>query len=450
MSKTAAGDRETDARELDSQLRPGDIVDIVVSEVISPSNFYFQLRSVLPDLEELKENLLVHYAGSNPRHQFVNVTPGTLVAVEWEEGEWCRGEVKRIKTVDTFEVYFFDYGSKIAIRRDELRSLLPRFASLPPMAHKAKLWKVHPAVGDQWPRATSKTFNSMVDKLPLVAQVMDIAEEKKDLVKVEFMLYDTESNDLPEGILINDLLVEKGLARFWQEEQEQDLPASEVGERSTGVLTDKLLGYLENQLEDVDRIPYCMLPSIKSLEADLKSIEEGNMTSLEKRQVENRAIGLVLRIVTENLAANIESTKIVCSDSGVGSDVNKGTPSDPSSGMSSPTETPINEEYSNHTTSIQIGSEIHKLTFVLIKNKYWLAENLVYQLIPEWKSTDVLLKLDVPYQVLKREETTEMLFDFEGVIRVVKLYQPHIAKNLLKAYKELGSLDFSEENFPLK
>ena len=141
-----------------------------------------------------------------------------------------------------------------------------------------------------------------------------------------------------------------------------------------------------DRFERYYRIPACMIPSVRSFQADLIELEkrsrEGKMEAHELRQLENRAIGLVLRITTENLA-NSSSSRGQNIDSGIGSYVEIGSslqPSQKTTRKEGSLQVFASDESSSHTASMKIGSEIHQITFLSIKNKYWLPEKHIYQL----------------------------------------------------------------------
>merc|ERR1719158_1673126 len=152
-----------------------------------------------------------------------------------------------------------------------------------------------------------------------------------------------------------------------------------------------------------------MIPSVIELELAVDNLRSQSSKGESKdesiRQLENKAIGIALRIITENLA----NVGVEANDSGIGSQVGTLTASQPS----------LSDDSANLTTSLKVGSDVFQMSFLSIKGKYWLAEKDLNHILPRWKDNDVLLKLDVPSQVLSKDK--DLVFELDEVLKVMKI-----------------------------
>ena len=147
-----------------------------------------------------------------------------------------------VKSLNQFEVLYVDYGTKSIVYRQHCRYLLSKFAALPCQALRASLTGVLPKklVKRSGSTSTSKrrkrnkqdpntTFSpsptdwsaaaitrfsalarssNMVMKSGCVAKVCEMTPGSN----LSLVLYDTSTNDLPTGIIFNDVLIREGLA----------------------------------------------------------------------------------------------------------------------------------------------------------------------------------------------------------------------------------------------
>ena len=75
-------------------------VQVVVTEVFTPTMFYFELKEDWDKLDNLMEDMNKLYC-SYPHFERLLIVPEKLrvdqkVAVVWEDGCWSRGLVKRV------------------------------------------------------------------------------------------------------------------------------------------------------------------------------------------------------------------------------------------------------------------------------------------------------------------------------------------------------------------
>ena len=104
------------------------------------------------------------------------------------------------------QVFYVDYGTVATVKRNTIRFLPKIFSQLPAQAMRAKLYGIKPAGKlKKWPKTTNLQFLKLVTMPPpniggMWAQIKGLPATHDRLV---LWLVDTQSNDLPEGIVIN-------------------------------------------------------------------------------------------------------------------------------------------------------------------------------------------------------------------------------------------------------
>ena len=142
-----------------------------------------------------------------------NCKPGMYCAALYY-GQWHRGFITKVDAKKRrCGVSYIDYGSLATLPMLEMRLLDTRFAQFPSQAFKCRLSGIKPSQGAcEWENAASREFLKMCNKVSwfgLMAKIEKVLEgEKLHVVK----LYDTVTNDLPQGIVINEALVKLNYA----------------------------------------------------------------------------------------------------------------------------------------------------------------------------------------------------------------------------------------------
>ena len=135
------------------------------------------------------------------------------------EDKWYRVVVDRVNSTTSIQVTLLDFGSLVIVPLSNLRWLLAQFCSLPAQAILAKLAGLSPPHGcSSWPQASSIRLLDLTRPAcdgkdgdrGLVARVVEWGKGGKVLLR----LFDTVTNTCPEGMEINKVLVEEGLARM--------------------------------------------------------------------------------------------------------------------------------------------------------------------------------------------------------------------------------------------
>ncbi|KAG8239140.1 hypothetical protein J437_LFUL018942 [Ladona fulva] len=250
-------------------------IDVLVTEVITPSFFWYQLwgSDVQAEFNEMMDELQTVYNSGGPgdhRMPDATIQIGQYCAVKYPPdpdggGEWHRSRITSIPSLSEVEVFYVDYGSKCKVLRSEIRFLDKKYGKLPLQAHKASLVSVRPHGFGLWLQSDSSAsiktkptwtpeacnfFLKMVENLPLVGVVAGLEQDE-----VKFALIDTsKENDLH----INDLLVFAKLAEFGE--------MSEVNEqavRSCSRTSNESSGKSSNNAVAETKLPGPRPPSVE-------------------------------------------------------------------------------------------------------------------------------------------------------------------------------------------
>lgn len=196
-------------------------LEIIMGEIWSPTKFWILLKEYYDKLNELGREMTEFYGDRNTEHLMLpesHVVSGQVCAVregEDERGDWYRSIIVNVVDTSTVTVQDIDYGQRRKAKIDSIRFLRRDFAeSLNAQAIPSKLANVIPTNNHKnWDKRACKYF-------------AEIATESKDdglfgiikglhhglCRKLSLLLYDTATNNLENGIYINQELVNQGMA----------------------------------------------------------------------------------------------------------------------------------------------------------------------------------------------------------------------------------------------
>lgn len=209
-----------------------------MGEIWSPTKFWILLKEYYDKLNELGREMTEFYGDRNTEHLMLpesHVVSGQVCAVregEDERGDWYRSMIVNIVDTNTVTVQDIDYGQRRKAKIDSIRFLRRDFAeSLNAQAIPSKLANVIPTNNHKtWDKRACHYF-------------AEIATESKDdglygiikglhhglCRKLSLLLYDTATNNLENGIYINQELVNQGMADIdvnADENERYELPLS--------------------------------------------------------------------------------------------------------------------------------------------------------------------------------------------------------------------------------
>ncbi|MEQ2174113.1 hypothetical protein GOODEAATRI_004468 [Goodea atripinnis] len=165
------------------EIRKFEETEVVVSHVVSPSNFYIQHADSTKKLEALFTDLKVSHL-----HAEQNCIPdiGAQVICWLPQNEhWCRAQVAKISGVSRYnnakdgpwressinmEVKRLDYGDSLCVSLCNIKPLSPEMAVLPLQALQVSLAHVTPINGRDWTEEAVGWFKAMVHDRTLYAR----------------------------------------------------------------------------------------------------------------------------------------------------------------------------------------------------------------------------------------------------------------------------------------
>ena len=206
-------------QQLPDNVKVGEFLEVVVAEVASPERFWIQLKGKDTNkaLVWLMEEIKQFYGKSFQDYRVNNedlLSAGLACVNLHSDGYWYRAVVTSFQDLTTVEVFFIDYGNVFQVKKSSLAYLCRRFDKLPGQAFEARLDGIKPARGrrDFTKEATQRflqltdVFTDNTEYLGLVAVIRGLGET------LSLSLIDTCTNNLPQGIVINQVLVDEGLA----------------------------------------------------------------------------------------------------------------------------------------------------------------------------------------------------------------------------------------------
>ena len=144
----------------------GQICEMCVSYIESPSSFWIQMSSADNDLSVFSESLAAYYTSDRAKPLSVtNSSVGSICCAKYsEDGSWCRGVVKSINSEEEVEVCFIDYGNTDLMAPSEVKVLEAEFQALPVQAVECKLHNCCPlpSAAESWSDNAIGFFSHLV------------------------------------------------------------------------------------------------------------------------------------------------------------------------------------------------------------------------------------------------------------------------------------------------
>jgi len=209
---------------------PGKSFDACVSDIVNPSDFYIQLNGNKKVLFKIMVNLNQFYnLKSSEKYKIMEIEPGIVglpcAALYFDEERrknegWHRAIITGIYDFDTVEIFYVDYGTNSRVLLNHCRFLDKKFAHEKAQAINVKCGGIKPketmkGVEPYWTNECNSLFKILTDATNLTVRgqgVVCILMSNLPNQKPELILYDTVTNDLPDGIIINDRLIRDGFA----------------------------------------------------------------------------------------------------------------------------------------------------------------------------------------------------------------------------------------------
>jgi len=210
--------------ELPESIKQGQFLDVCMGEVFTPHKFYLQLKSNYKMLNDLMDELDDFYTsgpGISKKYLLSDdhcTQVGRTCAVLYLGNMWHRGIITDFnQESQMLSVYYNDYGSIAVVPRHHARILHPEFAELEGQAIICKLSGIIPnSTNGQWSTEAGNMVLKMAQDCDgfLVAEIVNVLvhNEERTRYELEVVLYDTVTNDDPQGLIFSENLIDAGLA----------------------------------------------------------------------------------------------------------------------------------------------------------------------------------------------------------------------------------------------
>ncbi|NXT37089.1 TDR15 protein, partial [Pelecanoides urinatrix] len=119
--------------------KPGAVLEVVCSYIVSPADFSCQLQSKLPDLNNLMEQIQTYYKEHISPYKTGQVA---CVVKSSKDGRWYRATVVQQVSTNEVDVVFVDYGYRERVLLKDLQAVLPDFLTLESQAFRCGLKNV--------------------------------------------------------------------------------------------------------------------------------------------------------------------------------------------------------------------------------------------------------------------------------------------------------------------
>jgi len=144
---------------------PHEDVDVYITHVNSPSDFYVQTASIEPTLTELADALVEAYDGEasaeTGRMLSDQLTVGSVCCAHYSaDGAWYRAIVQSISDSDAVSLRFVDYGNCDVTSRVEVRRLADQFRLVPVCAWHCRLSTTQ---SDSWTASQQEKFMDLTE-----------------------------------------------------------------------------------------------------------------------------------------------------------------------------------------------------------------------------------------------------------------------------------------------
>ncbi|XP_010181156.1 PREDICTED: tudor domain-containing protein 15-like [Mesitornis unicolor] len=144
-----------------------------ISHMNSPSSFYVQLAEdeniIMQLAEELKESM-VSTGHENFSHELM---VGDLVVAEDDAVSfYCRAVIKTLKSGNSFEVEFIDYGNTAVVSPSKICRIQEKFLTLPRLSVHCFLSRVKHVPDESWTNNSTSDFISKISNKPVACKFL--------------------------------------------------------------------------------------------------------------------------------------------------------------------------------------------------------------------------------------------------------------------------------------
>ncbi|XP_071961579.1 tudor domain-containing protein 1-like [Antedon mediterranea] len=235
----------TSLAERKNKIEAGMCINIAVSDITSPTEFYSHIiSSDAPKLDYLMDELNDYLNTSSSEEVDTNFDVGAICSAKYSEDErWCRVKIlemkkQKMEKSDQEEemvfIHYVDFGNTEWVRRSEIRKLPSWFFDLPPQVIRCSLSHVYPkkrdakedsVTEDGWSREDIAQFGHLTGYLQRISAKCISTEETSNMVIHQVIL-----KKVIDGVqsCINEQMVTLGHAESDMFEAQCDIPVVRI------------------------------------------------------------------------------------------------------------------------------------------------------------------------------------------------------------------------------
>ncbi|NWY60830.1 TDR15 protein, partial [Chionis minor] len=140
--------------------KPGAVLEVVCSYIVSPADFSCQLQSKLPELNNLMDQIQTYYEEHTSPYKTGQVA---CVVKCPKDGKWYRAAVLQQVSRNEADVVFVDYGYRERVLLRDLQAVLPDFLTLESQAFRCGLKNVLLQVDSRnWSEEVHRHFKDFI------------------------------------------------------------------------------------------------------------------------------------------------------------------------------------------------------------------------------------------------------------------------------------------------
>ena len=169
--------------ELPARLREGETFPVVVPQVESPSQFWFNLQQTgyFDRAKDTMDRMDMFYTGvRGDMYRFVNtdqLRPGNVLAARYQTGRFHRALIIRLVDSSVVRLFFVDYGTVDNQKVKHCRFLHKQFVISPGQAIQARLWGVRPVGGGRRWGKGNKARDKLVELVDTLGGGLGCADQ---------------------------------------------------------------------------------------------------------------------------------------------------------------------------------------------------------------------------------------------------------------------------------
>ncbi|NXV77377.1 TDR15 protein, partial [Atlantisia rogersi] len=152
--------------------KPGAVLEVVCSYVVSPADFSCQLQSKLPELNKLMEQIQTYYKECTSPYETGQVA---CIVKYPKDGKWYRATVVQEVSSNEVDVVLVDYGYRERVLLKDLQAVIPDFLTLESQAFRCALKNVHLQTDSlNWSEEVHRRFEELLSRGPLTCSIYAI------------------------------------------------------------------------------------------------------------------------------------------------------------------------------------------------------------------------------------------------------------------------------------